>query len=213
MNTEERIWVFLKAQGLTDAGIAGLMGNLYAESGLRPNNLQNSYEGKLGMADAEYTERVDSGSYTNFVRDSAGYGLCQWTYWSRKEAMLAYAKKAGKSIGDLEMQLGFLMQELSSGYKTVLATLKTASSVRSASDAVLLQFERPADQSETVKVKRAGYGQKYFDKYAQKGSASIMGFTNSSLATVTMISPNRTPNRNHAIDTITIHCFVGQVTA
>ena len=213
MNTEERIWSFLKAQGLTDAGTAGLMGNLYAESGLRPNNLQNSYEGKLGMADAEYTERVDSGSYTNFVRDSAGYGLCQWTYWSRKEALLAYAKKAGKSIGDLEMQLGFLMQELAGGYKAVLATLKTTASVRAASDAVLLQFERPADQSETAKARRAGYGQKYFDKYAQKGSVSTMGFSNSSLATVTMISPNRTPNRNHAIDTITIHCFVGQVTA
>ncbi len=40
-----------------------------------------------------------------------------------------------------------------------------------------------------------------------------MGFTNSPLTTVTMISPNRTKNRNHAIDTITIHCFVGQVTA
>ncbi len=213
MNTEERIWSFLKAQGLTDAGTAGLMGNLYAESGLRPNNLQNSYEGKLGMADAEYTERVDSGSYTNFARDSAGYGLCQWTYWIRKEALLAYAKKVGKSIGDLEMQLGFLMQELAGGYKAVLATLKTTTSVRAASDAVLIQFERPADQSETAKARRAGYGQKYFDKYAQKGSVSTMGFSNSSLATVTMISPNRTPNRNHAIDTITIHCFVGQVTA
>ena len=213
MNTEEKIWSFLKAQGLTDAGTAGLMGNLYAESGLRPNNLQNSYEGKLGMADAEYTEMVDCGSYTNFVRDSAGYGLCQWTYWSRKEALLAYAKKAGKSIGDLEMQLGFLMQELASGYKAVLAALKTTASVQAASDAVLLQFERPADQSETAKAKRAGYGQKYFDKYAQKGSVNPMGFSNSSLATVKMISPNRTPNRNHAIDTITIHCFVGQVTA
>lgn len=213
MNTEEKIWSFLKAQGLTDAGTAGLMGNLYAESGLRPNNLQNSYEGKLGMADAEYTERVDSGSYTNFVRDSAGYGLCQWTYWSRKEALLAYAKKAGKSIGDLEVQLGFLMQELSGGYKAVLATLKTTSSVRAASDAVLLQFERPADQSETAKARRAGYGQKYFDKYAQKGSGSIMGFTNSSLATVKLISQNKTIGRNHAIDTITIHCFVGQVDA
>ena len=53
MNTEEKIWSFLKAQGLTDAGAAGLMGNLYAESGLRPNNLQNSYEGKLGMTDAD----------------------------------------------------------------------------------------------------------------------------------------------------------------
>ena len=49
MNTEERIWSYLKGQGLTDAGAAGLMGNLYAESGLRPNNLQNSYEGKLGI--------------------------------------------------------------------------------------------------------------------------------------------------------------------
>ena len=213
MNTEEKIWSFLKAQGLTDAGAAGLMGNLYAESGLRPNNLQNSYEGKLGMADAEYTEMVDKGSYTNFGNDRAGYGLAQWTYPSRKAALLAYAKAARKSIGDLEMQLGFLMQELASSYKAVLATLKSATSVRAASDAVLLQFERPADQSETAKARRASYGQKYFDKYAKKGSVSTMGFSNSSLATVKMISPNRTPNRNHAIDTITIHCFVGQVNA
>ena len=213
MNTEEKIWSFLKAQGLTDAGTAGLMGNLYAESGLRPNNLQNSYEGKLGMADAEYTERVDSGSYANFAHDCAGYGLAQWTYHTRKANLHKFAKDAGKSIGDLEMQLGFLMQELAGGYKAVLATLKTTTSVRAASDAVLLQFERPANQGETVKVKRAEYGQKYFDKYAQKGSVSTMGFSNSPLATVKMISPNRTPNRNHAIDTITIHCFVGQVNA
>ncbi len=213
MNTEEMIWSFLKAKGLTDTGAAGLMGNLYAESGLRPNNLQNSYEGKLGMADAEYTEMVDHGTYTNFVHDKAGYGLCQWTYWSRKQALLDYAKAKGTSIGDLEMQLDFLVQELAGSFPTVLRALKNAASVREASDAVLLQFERPADQSEAAKVKRAGYGQKYFDKYAQKGSVSSMGFSNSSLATVKMISPNRTPNRNHAIDTITIHCLVGQVTA
>ncbi len=173
MNTEERIWSYLKGQGLTDAGAAGLMGNLYAESGLRPNNLQNSYEGKLGMTDTEYTERVDSGSYTNFVRDSAGYGLCQWTYWSRKANLHKFAKDAGKSIGDLEMQLAFLMQELSSGYKAVLNILKTATSVRAASDAVLLQFERPADQSEAAKSRRAGFGQKYFDKYAGKESQTV----------------------------------------
>ena len=213
MNAEEFIWSFLKAQGFTDAGAAGLMGNLYAESGLRPNNLQNSYEGKLGMADAEYTEMVDRGTYTNFGNDRAGYGLAQWTYPSRKAALLAYAKAAGKSIGDLEMQLGFLMKELSAGYKAVLNVLKTATSVRAASDAVLLQFERPADQSEAVKAKRAGYSQKYFDKYVQKGSGNTMGFSNSSLATVKLISPNKTVGRNHTIDTITIHCFVGQVTA
>lgn len=210
--SEKTIWEYLKAQGLTDAGAAGLMGNLYAESGLRPNNLQNSYEGKLGIADAEYTEMVDRGTYANFGNDRAGYGLAQWTYPSRKAALLACAKAARKSIGDLEMQLGFLMQELSTGYKTVLNVLRTTVSVREASDIVLLQFERPADQSEARRKQRAEYGQKYFDKYAKKGGG-VMGFTNSSLATVRMISPNRTPNRNHAIDTITIHCFVGQVTA
>jgi flagellum-specific peptidoglycan hydrolase FlgJ len=37
-----------------------------------------------------------------------------------------------------------------------------------------------------------------------------MGYTNSPLVAYTKISPNRTKNRNHAIDTITIHCVVGQ---
>ena len=37
-----------------------------------------------------------------------------------------------------------------------------------------------------------------------------MGFTNSPLISYTKISPNKTVNRNHTIDTITIHCVVGQ---
>ena len=163
---EEKIWNYLTAAGLNACGAAGLMGNLYAESALSPINLQNTFEKKLGYTDAAYTAAVDSGAYDSFVRDSAGYGLAQWTYWSRKKNLLDYAKSRGKSIGDLEMQLDFLMKELSGGYRAVLDVLRTASSVRSASDAVLLQFERPADQSAAVQERRAGYGQKYYDKYA-----------------------------------------------
>ena len=37
--------------------------------------------------------------------------------------------------------------------------------------------------------------------------------SNSSLVTYTKISPNKNSPRNHRIDTISIHCFVGQVTA
>ena len=40
-----------------------------------------------------------------------------------------------------------------------------------------------------------------------------MSFTNSPLVTYTNITKNKTLNRNHAIDTITIHCIVGQWTA
>lgn len=110
---EEKIWKFLKSKGFTDFGVAGLMGNLYAESGLSPINLQNSYEKKLNFTDQSYTQAVDNGSYTNFVKDAAGYGLAQWTYWSRKQNLLNYARSIGKSIGDLDMQLEFLCKELS----------------------------------------------------------------------------------------------------
>ena len=164
-DAEKTIWDFLHGKIGNAYGAAGMMGNLYAESALRPNNLQNTYEKKLGMTDAEYTSAVDGGSYTNFVKDSAGYGLAQWTYWSRKQALLEFAQAAGKSIGDLQMQLDFLWKELQ-GYTSVLNTLKNATTVKAASDAVLTGYERPADQGDAVKEKRAGYGQTYFDKYA-----------------------------------------------
>jgi hypothetical protein len=97
------IWDFFKSKGLNDYGVAGLMGNLFAESGLKPTNLQNTYENKIGYNDAEYTAAVDQGIYTNFVKDKAGYGLAQWTYWTRKQNLLLYAQSVNKSIGDLTM--------------------------------------------------------------------------------------------------------------
>ena len=165
VDTAKTIWGFLIGKGLNAYAVAGLMGNLYAESALKPTNLQNTYEKKLGLSDTAYTQAVDNGSYTNFVRDSAGYGLAQWTFWSRKQGLLQYAQKVKKSIGDLSMQLEFLWQELQ-GYTAVMKTLKAATSIQVASDAVLTGYERPANQGDAVKTKRAGYGKKYYDLYA-----------------------------------------------
>ena len=164
---EERIWNYLTAAGMNACGAAGLMGNLYAESGLIPTNLQNTYEKKLGYTDAAYTAAVDSGAYDNFAKDSAGYGLAQWTYHTRKAALLAFAKAAGKSVGDLETQLAFLVKELRESFKLVHYVLVTATDVKTASNVVLLQFEKPADQSAAAKERRAGYGQIYYNRYAK----------------------------------------------
>lgn len=215
---EEKIWNYLIGKGLSKAGAAGLMGNLFAESALNPKNLQNSFEKKLGHTDDSYTVGVDNGTYNNFVRDSAGYGLAQWTFWSRKQNLLEFARAAAKSIGDLEMQLDFLFKELSENYKTVLSVLKSATSVRTASDRVLHDFEAPADQSKAVEVKRAGYGQTYYDKYAGTASkpgngGNSMGYTNSPLVNCTVKSPNHSGRRTHALDTLTPHCVVGQLSA
>ena len=112
MNNETYIWKRLKEAGYSDVAAAGIMGNLQHESGLRPNNLQNAYEIKFGMTDEEYTEKVNSGEYSfkQFVYDKAGYGLAQWTYWSRKQAMY---NDCFPTIGSLEKQTNYLIKELS----------------------------------------------------------------------------------------------------
>ena len=175
--TEEKIWNFLIGEGLTEAGAAGLMGNLYAESALNPKNLQNSYEASLGYTDESYTLAVDNREYGNFAGDGAGYGLAQWTYWSRKEALLDYARAQGKSVGDLETQLEFLVKEMAQDFSAVFSTLKETKNVKVASNVVLLKFERPADMGASVQNARAKSGQAYYDKYAsaqtQEGGASM----------------------------------------
>lgn len=165
---EKAIWNRLYAAIQNPYGVAGVMGNFKAESALCSNNLQNSYEKKLGMTDEQYTAAVDNGSYTNFVHDSAGYGLAQWTYYSLKEGLLKYAQSVGKSIGDRDMQVDFFLKQMKEGYPAIWKVLTTAKTVREASDAVLLKFERSADQSEAVQVKRAGYGEAYLNKYGSQ---------------------------------------------
>lgn len=164
----KKTWSFFRSKGMSKAGIAGLMGNLHAESGLRTNNLQNSFEGRLG-SDEAYTQKVDNNLYSNFADDSAGYGLAQWTYSSRKAGLLNAAKAAGKSISNPDVQLNYLWNELNSNYKSVASGLMSASDVKSASDLVLTQFEKPANQNDSVKSTRAGYGLSYYQQLGGLG--------------------------------------------
>lgn len=182
MSNAQIIWNYLKSKGLSDYGIAGLMGNLFAESGLIPTNLQQTYENSLGYTDATYTAAVDSGEYTAdcFINDKAGYGLAQWTYWSRKKALLKYAKEHGKSIGDLYMQLDFLWKELKESFPSVLNVLLHATSVREASNSVLIDFEKPAKwMEEKTQNDRCEFSQRYFDQFAAKQTQdmSVEDFT------------------------------------
>ena len=98
-------WDTLYAEIGNPYGTAALMGNLFAESSLRSNNLQDSYEAGLGYTDVTYTQAVDDGRYANFTSDQAGYGLAQWTVQNRKSELLAFANERGGSISDLDNRL------------------------------------------------------------------------------------------------------------
>lgn len=174
MDNSKKIWDYLKSKGFNEFAVAGIMGNLYAESGLRSTNLQNDFEKKLGLSDEDYTKAVDSGLYTeeSFIKDKAGYGLAQWTFWTRKKALLDYAKLHGKSIGDLDMQLEFFYKELYVN-PILYRLLKNSKSIKEASDGILHKYERPADQSKKVEEKRASYGIKFYEQYADESNGAL----------------------------------------
>ena len=163
MTNEQTIWNFLYEKLNNPYGVAGLMGNLFAESSLNPV-LANNVKKKTGLTNEQYTAAADAGVNNNFVDDGIAYGLVQWCYKTRKKGLLDKARAESKSVGDINLQLEYMWTELQA-YKTVLNTLYQAKTVREASDVVMLRYEKPATQTEAVKVKRAGFGQKYFDKY------------------------------------------------
>lgn len=170
MSNEKIAWDFLKSKGLNDYACAGILGNLQAESGLNPKNIENAYEKRYGYTDESYVQAVDNGTITRdeFTNHGFGVGICQWTWYTRRRALYDYAKSTNRSIGNLTMQLEFLYQELTTSYKGVLLDLKNATSILDASNSVLLKFERPADQSVKVQNYRATLGQQFYDKYANQ---------------------------------------------
>lgn len=160
---QNEVYEELKLCFKNPCAIFGILGNIQAESSCRPNNLQNSFESKLGYTDESYTEALDSGNYTveQFMNDKAGYGLCQWTFWSRKKALYEYWEREGFkeqkfSIGSVEPQIGFLYFEMSN---VLYNKLESAKTVGEATRMFMLEYEKPANQSEENIQKRINIAQ------------------------------------------------------
>lgn len=168
--TAETIWSFCISKGMNRYGASAVLASMDAESGLNSKNLQDSYQAKLGFTDDTYTTAVDNGRYTKwqFVNDCAGYSLCQWTYHTRKKALYEFAKSNNKSIGDLDMALAFFYKELSESYPSVLMSLKNATSLSQANDAMVSKYERPAN-IETAKRERLKIAEKYYIQFSNVG--------------------------------------------
>ena len=164
MSTQS-IYTQLINAGLSKAGACGVLGNMNAESAMRANNAQ---DGMTKLSDAEYTSGVDNGTYTNFVRDAVGYGLCQWTYWTRKQALYNFAKQKGVSIGDEAMQVEFAIQELQNNYPVLWSFLCTTENVHDAAGRVCTEFERPAVNNINA---RASYALRYFEELSDDPNA------------------------------------------
>lgn len=128
-----------------------ILGNLQAESGLKSNNMQNTYEKRLGYNDETYTKAVNSGAYSRqkFAHDAVGYGLAQWTYWTRKQALYDYCKAKHKNIDDAETQIDFLITEIRNN-SYLLKVLRYEIGIDHLTEQFMRRYERPANQSKAA---------------------------------------------------------------
>ena len=117
-SNENIVWDYLIEQGYSAIQVAGIIGNMYQESGVNPAREE-----------------------TNGI----GYGLVQWSF-GRRQQLEAFAESKGKSASDIYVQLEFLVKELREGkqfYGTYAEQFANPYSVDQATEAFCWGFERP----------------------------------------------------------------------
>lgn len=165
--TTQYVWDYVVSISGNKYGTAALLGNLKAESGIIPYRLQGDFTSGYTKS-ITYTENVDNGTYTKnqFVNDSKGYGLAQWTFWDRKRKYYEWCQNRGGSIGSVENGVTYLVNELQTNYPSVWNVIVNATDIRSASDKVLHDFENPAEQGVNVEIYRASLGTAIYNEYS-----------------------------------------------
>lgn len=161
--SEITIYETLRAGGLSSAGACAMLGNMFCESALISNNVQNN----CPMGDSDYTYNVDNGLMTRwqFMSDSYGYGLCQWTFSGRKDYLYMFARKMGVSIGDEQMQCLFCLEELQRDYSELYRYLCDTDDLPKATERICAEFERPAVNNFADRINAA---QRFFNQLTRE---------------------------------------------
>ena len=188
--SKETIWHYLKHKGFSDVASAALMGNMEAESNCVSYRLQGDFTNGFKRS-VDYTAQVDAGNISRheFIHDGpggGGYGLCQWTLFSRKAGLYDLAHEQNVSVGDEFIQVEWLTRELwQNEYKAVREVLEKSVSIRECSDVIVKQFLRPADQSEAVCKYRADLGRAFYQQFSEAEAEDPDGIPEEGKVTIT----------------------------
>lgn len=145
----EQVWNYLRSAGVPAVQVAGIMGNIQAESDFRPDLIEHG--------------------------NGIGFGLCQWSY-GRRTALENFAASKGKSPGDLEIQLEFLLTELGpsnfNSYYTGENNYKRfmeATDPETAAYYFMWGWERPNKSAALASLnKRQTAARTYYDSYVDR---------------------------------------------
>lgn len=168
---QEKVWWALKDMNFSDYAIAGAMGNIHYESGsFNPNAVEGGY-----------------------AFDVAGIGLCQWTNYPRNAEdgrhtkLIEFAKSRGKEWNDEDIQVEYLVGELTVGGgadgKASYQLMSNhgyspdqwinANNVEEATRAFCWTFERPrVSDGESSLPQRIQKAEEYYHQFHDKGKPS-----------------------------------------
>lgn len=144
MTTPEYIYQQLRQAGCTREAACAVLGNIQAESAFKPGNLQDSFNGRLGLTDEEFVRRVDAGDTSIFMTPDLGFGLAQWTFGPRKTNFLAYMRNNGYSIASEKGQVEFMIKEFKEDFASIWKMLCTSTDLIACTDKLLKVWENPA---------------------------------------------------------------------
>lgn len=168
----EKVWNGLKSEGFTDYATAGILGNMYAESGVTPD--------------------------TTEIGGGGGYGLVQWT---PKSKLTTYASSVGKDYKTIATQVEYLCKQLkgttnifpdTAAYEPIMA----ATSVKDATDIFLNLYERAGVSNEQKRVDAANGYYKQFHGKGKKSKSSGSPKKKSTEVSRTDAKTNDTGNAN-----------------
>lgn len=163
--SKQTIWNFFKTHtSLPDEAIAGIMGNMEAESNCEACRVQGDFTSDRRTS-KQYAANVNSGALPNWHTDAKGWGLCQWTYFSRKANLRSTCQSYGVGIEDETAQLNFFLAEMQMEYVNTWRNLLNCHSVYDAASLVCCDYERPAVNNIAA---RADYGNTIYKQFHGK---------------------------------------------
>lgn len=162
MTIQEHMYRTFRKAGMTVEGACAVLGQIQHEGVFISNNAEDSKK----VVDAIYTRQVDNGLITKhqFMYDGIGYGYAQWTFPDRKGLMYDFHRARGKSIGDSETQIAFLLWEMQHSFPIQWRLVTNSHDLAEISWQLLDKWENP-DGKEAQKPRRLKSSEEFYERF------------------------------------------------
>ena len=196
---EETVWFSFIAAGYSEEATAGVMGNIFQESGFNTS----AADWTRPEWSVQYLASVDNGTISRdtFIHDGQGFGIAGFTWYTCKAAVYDIAKDSGKSVTDATVQVEALLQMVDPtssvfamdtgkhGYS--YESWVNATSPEEAALAFLWTYEKPNDSDAMADV-RTSKAREYYNQFHGMTPPTGVTADDDRIGTITLSGDNAT---------------------